>query len=332
MGMTRRGFLGAVLAAGGAASCGSSFRVQPVTTPVPVAFDACPRSDRPSFSVLTWNVFLMPRWIHESPRNGQRAAAIAATLLEQDYDILCLQKVFDGESREILEGFLGAKYPYRYGPANDSCSLKLNSGVWVLSRHPLTDYQAIEFDDCAGVECLSRKGAMLLSGSCSGATFRLIATHLQGEEGSSFTEKGQRTRNAQMDQIRDQLFLPHLEKSIPFLFCGDFGTPRFTGYGRTETPEYRRMLTTFRAENGAEPRITLADSPRYNQLASSDTGRCNELDYVLVSANGCPVAVERTRHVFRRAGWDEPPGARLDLSYRYAVSARVTFGPVVQAR
>src|ERR1051325_9171199 len=128
--MTRRRFLGAIVASGGAAACASAPRIMPVSTPDPVKFDACRIRGNRSFTILTWNVFMMPPWIHESPRNGPRAAAIAAALLERDFDILCLQKVFDGDARQILEGGLAAKYPYRFGPANDSCSLKINSGVW----------------------------------------------------------------------------------------------------------------------------------------------------------------------------------------------------------
>jgi endonuclease/exonuclease/phosphatase family metal-dependent hydrolase len=322
--MTRRQLLLA-LAAGGASACAAAPPLPPVTRPDPQRFESCPLPGR-TLSVLTWNIFMMPPWIRESPRNTTRAAAIGAALLEHDFDILCLEKAFDGGARDVLQAALDARYPYRYGPANDGCCFKIDSGVWVLSRHPLTDYRTIEFGDCGGVECFSRKGAILVSGSCGGTPFRLVATHLQGEEGPKFTPKNQRIREAQMQQIRDRLITPNLEPSVPFLICGDLGTPRFTDDGRAETDAYRTMLATFGAENGAEPRITLDESRRDNDLATDDTGRKNELDYVLVRPNGRPLEVERTRHVFRRDGWDKPPSARVDLSYRYAVSARITFG------
>jgi endonuclease/exonuclease/phosphatase family metal-dependent hydrolase len=319
---TRRGFLTALVAAG----CAGARQLFPVSIPDPRVFNACGSDDGNAFTVLTWNIFMMPEWLGESPRNLPRAAAIAAALLEHDFDILCLQKVFDDAAREVLEGALAEKYPYNYGPANDSSSLKLNSGVWILSRHSMTDYQTIQFDACANVECWSRKGAILVSGSCGEAPFRLIATHLQGEEGPSFTAAHQRVRDLQMAQIHEQLVLPHREPGVPFVFCGDFGTPRFTDDGHEETASYRGMLRTFDAENGPEARITLSDSLIDNDMATDDTHRQNELDYVLVSPNGCPVTVERARRVFRRQGWDVPPSVRSDLSYRYAVSARIRFG------
>jgi hypothetical protein len=166
---------------------------------------------------------------------------------------------------------------------------------------------------------------MLVSGSCAGTPFRLVATHLQGEEGPSFTASHQRVRDAQMAQIRDQLIAPHLEPSIPFLVCGDMGTPRFTDDGLHETASYAAMLRTFHAENGPEARMTLCDSLLDNDMATDDTGRRNELDYVLLAANGCPVTVRRELCVLRRVGWDTPPSVRSDLSYRFAVGATVRF-------
>ncbi len=213
--------------------------------------DACQGAVAPVLRILTWNIFMMPPWIRESPCNEPRAAAIGATLREQSFDILCLQKAFDGQARDSLTRALGGDYPYRYGPINTGGSLKINGGVWVLSRHPLTDYREIQFDDCRGLECFSRKGAMLLSGRCGPTPFRLVATHLQGEEGPRFTVKNQRIRAAQMRAIQCRLVQPNLEPSVPFLICGDLGTPRFTDDGREETPAYREMLATFGAENGA---------------------------------------------------------------------------------
>ena len=86
------------------------------------------------------------------------------------------------------------------------------------------------------------------------------------------------------------------------------------------------MLRNFGAKNGLEPHLTLHDSLRDNQLARAGTGRKNELDYILVRENGCPLRVERALRVFKRTGWDARKWGRSDLSYRYAVSAKVSFG------
>jgi len=273
--------------------------------------------------VLTWNTWMMPPWVRESPRNGPRAAAIAAELLTWDFDILCLEKVFDDGAREILRRALGARYPHQFGPANDWPSPEENSGVWVLSRLPLVNYAQIEFTDCGSIECLSRKGAILLTGAVARRPFHLVATHLQGEEGKAFTPKNDAVRARQVDQIAAQLVEPNLAPGVPFIICGDLGTRRHDGGSPAPSEVYLRLLQTLGAENGDEERITYDDTPA-NQLAKDPSGIQAELDYVLTRPNGCALEVKRSVHHLRRPGWDAP-GDRVDLSYRYAVSAEIAF-------
>lgn len=319
--LSRRRFCGMVVTSTAALGCASP-RLVPAPWPDLTHFDSCPKGG--VLTILTWNIFMMPEWVRESPRNQARAAAIAAELLTYDFDILCLQKVFDNAARDVLVGALASRYPYRFGPANDSSSIKLNSGVWVLSRHPLVDYQEIEFGECSCWECFARKGALMVSGTCESIPFRLIATHLQGEEGDAFTVKNQAIRDRQMIEIRNRLIVPHLQPGTPFIICGDFGTPRLSDSYPAETASYRKMLDTLGVENGQGLRLTLVDDPRENQLATGSTGRKNELDYVFIRTNGARVDVERARYVLKRSGWD-PQTNRSDLSYRYAVAAKLTF-------
>src|SRR6185436_9529484 len=122
--------------------------------------------------LLTWNIWMMPAWTRTSPRNEARARAIGQELAARDYDILCLVKAFDRAARGVLLDVLGAKYPHRYGPVNESGSpFKINGGVWVLSTRPLSDYQQIQFDESTGIESFSRKGAMRLEGRAGDRPF-----------------------------------------------------------------------------------------------------------------------------------------------------------------
>jgi hypothetical protein len=276
--------------------------------------------------LLTWNIFMMPAWTLQSPGNQRRAAAIAAELLELDYDILCFQKAFDGGARDVLWKALRARYPHRYGPANSGFSIKIGSGVWVLSRAPLSGYREIEFRESAGIEKLSRKGAMMLAGVHEGNRFQILATHLQGDDAPYFRPDRQKVRDRQTQQIRAELVLPRAEPGVPLFVCGCFGTPRFEERDASrETESYRLLLRTLDAENGPLTRITLDDALRRNDMAQDNKGRTSEQDYVLVRPNGRQVHTEWTRLILRRRGWDGPRGRR-DLSYRYAVGAEITFG------
>src|SRR6266540_1903151 len=111
-----------------------------VATPAPPT--ATPGPAR--LNILTWNIWMMPWFTFQSPHNRKRAGAIADELLKQDFDILCFEKAFDGGARNVLLKALGTRYPNHYGPAN-SGSLKVNSGLWILSRIPLSESHEIQF-------------------------------------------------------------------------------------------------------------------------------------------------------------------------------------------
>lgn len=277
--------------------------------------------------ILTWNIWMMPPAVLQSPKNEARAAAIASELLARDYDILCLEKAFDSGARDVLEHRLGARYPHRYGPINDHGGLlppKINGGVWVLSRIPLTAVHTIEFRDHAGVESFSRKGAILLRGEWQGHAFQLIATHLQGE--SSIDSNHQAIRDRQISQIGDDLIAPHVATTVPLFLCGDFNTERRDRKDPfADAPSFARMLALFQAVNGEEQRLTLEDKRVHNDLAEYDSGHVAELDYILLRRNGKPITGAWERVVMRHQGWDGPHG-RHDLSYRFAVGASFTFG------
>ena len=223
----------------------------------------------------------------------------------------------------MLSKALGARYPYRYGPANSGFSLKVNSGVWILSRIPLSERHEIQFRDCAGIECASRKGAMLLSGTFEGHAFQILATHLEGEPGARYTSERQDVRNRQMTQIRDDLLTPFARSGAPLFLCGDFDTPRRDPASPAqESSGYRFMLQTFDAQNGPGDRITFDDNCSHNDLAIDNQGRADEADYILVAPKGVNVVPVWRREILRRPGWD---GRRQDLSYRYAVGASIQF-------
>lgn len=299
----------------------------PGTVAVPVApsmVDAPAEAAAPlQLKILTWNIWMMPWYTFQSPHNKKRAEVIAEELLKLDVDILCLEKAFDGGAREVIEKKLRVRYPYRYGPANSGFSLKVNSGVWVLSRIPLSKIHEIQFRDCAGVECASRKGAMLLSGTFEGHPFQLIATHLEGEPGSHYTPERQAVRNKQMTQIRAELVQAFAKPGVPVFLCGDFDTPhRDPANPSQESSGYRFMIETFAARSGPGDRITFDDNCAHNDLAPDNKGRTDELDYILVADKGANVNPSWRREILRHPKWD---GVHSDLSYRYAVAASISF-------
>jgi len=269
----------------------------------------------------------MPPWTFQSPRNAPRAAAIGAALLELDYDVLCLEKVFDERGRRALDEALSDRYPYRYGPVNCRGCIKQTSGVYVLSRLPLEEVREIRYEACAGVDCFSRKGAVLLRGALHDRPFQIIATHLQGGAEPDQLPRMQPIREKQLQQVIDELVTPFARPGEPLFLCGDLVTPRFNERIPAEpSAGYSNLIRLFTAQNGPETRITLDERPSVNDLGPPGGTRTGELDYVLVVNRGVDLRLRWRRHVLRRRGWDGSKN-RQDLSYRYAVGIEATFPP-----
>lgn len=281
-----------------------------------------PDTTSPLLKLLTWNIWMMPAWTFLSPSNEARAEAIASELLKLDFDILCLQKVFDPGARAVISKALGARYPYCYGPGNSSCPV--NSGLLTISRFELSNYRELKFSDLAGIEAFSCKGAMLLTGLLAEHPFHIINTHLQGD--GTPNADCQPVCNKEMTQIQNELVAPNVQPGVPLFLCGDFCTPRQDrANGRIESDGYRHMIQTFGAENGPEARVTLDDNICRNDLDIDHTGRTDELDYILVRQNGVDLHPEWTKHILCHPGWNGSKEPKKDLSYRYAVSASIAF-------
>src|SRR5205823_360535 len=92
----------------------------------------------------------------------------------------------------------------------------------------------------------------------------------------------QRIRNAQVVQIANRLVRPNLHRGVPMFICGDFSTPRLDPQNHTaESDGYRHLIQTLDVENGRDVRITLDDDCRHNDLATDNTLRKDEMDYIL---------------------------------------------------
>jgi hypothetical protein len=199
----------------------------------------------------------------------------------------------------------------------------------VFSRFPLEVEGEIEFQDSNFIESFARKGAALLKGTFRGHPFRILAAHLQGEDDPRYTNANDNIRKDQLRQIRTELAYskdgkPYFgESCVPVFFCGDFGTARQSEADpRAESEKFAYMTGIFGADDDGMNRITLDDNRWRNELANDDTGRTDQLDYILLRANGVNLDCAWTHVVLRSGQWDGTDG-RQDLSYRYAICATI---------
>ena len=139
--------------------------------------------------MLSWNIYMLP-FLSLFNNNGNRARNIADRLVDSDYNIIVFQEAFSSKCRNILAQRLKKNYPFQYGPAN-KCHLpfRTNSGLWVVSKIPLTKIDEIKFSISKGFDMVARKGAVLFKGEFEGAKFQLLTTHLQADGDHKIREK-----------------------------------------------------------------------------------------------------------------------------------------------
>jgi hypothetical protein len=159
---------------------------------------------------------------------GSRASVIASRILAGDFAIVALSEVFSETGRERLVELLGAAFPYRVEFLGSGKLHRLDSGLMLLSRLPLSRIDGsvpfrphhvrgrtelgadpeqvaqfvrfVEFDDCASMDCWAGKGAGYVRVDLEGRPLNLLFTHMQASYGSDDDRGRRRTVDARSSQ------------------------------------------------------------------------------------------------------------------------------------
>ena len=271
--------------------------------------------DRRPIKVLTWNIFMRP---HAITFDGQfrRAKAIGELLKTKDYDIILFQEAFGKTSRKKLRKALANKYPYEIEPKNRKKTV--NSGLWILSKHPIKKEQFIFFDNCMISDCQSAKGAVLIEVEINGQPYQFVNTHVQSEDGKEFAKV-----RAQQFKMIAQLLSEHQQEKVPQFILGDLNT------SFTVKEEYSMMLELLHATDGD---LSILDSKELsidepitwgcanNQLIKKKwKGRNQLLDYALQRKVGYDFKLRRDLKTYTQQ-WSKK---RKHLSDHYAISLTI---------
>lgn len=260
------------------------------------------------FKILSWNIFMLPV-LSRFNGNGKRAAIIGEQLRDSDFQILVFQEAFAGNCRRILRKELSSKYPYEYGPINNSPKmLRTNSGLWILSKMPLKQLGQIEFKEAKSYDAVARKGAVLFEGEFNHKKFQLLATHLQAD-------KPQNIRNRQYKELAS-LTSRYYSKNIPQILCGDFNTEM------SDKKHYSTMLQTLDADNGRlTGNLQVTYDEAYNNLAKTKEGKREIIDYILTRNTSLIANIQRRVLEF----YHSDNSFKSHLSDHYAMEATVKF-------
>ncbi len=260
-----------------------------------------------NLKILSWNIYMLPA-IVVRPGKRERAHAIVEQLQKSDFDIIVFEEAFLPAARKIIKDGLSKKYSYFYGPINnDGPSIKANGGVWVLSNIKLDVLHTIQFKNCKGIDCYSRKGAILLQGNLNGKQFQVLGTHLQADDATNVREQ-------QMDQIYKELLVKYKQDSVPQIICGDLNTED------RMKEHYCSMLECLDAKNGDIDGIEKCTYDGVNNEIAQSYGAKKKftLDYILLRANGA-----RVKHITRFVSVLKK--GKKHLSDHYGIVCEVKF-------
>jgi endonuclease/exonuclease/phosphatase family metal-dependent hydrolase len=268
------------------------------------------KNDRCELKILSWNIFGLPSYI--SPKGlAVRSRLIAEYLKLADFDIVIFQEAFTVKSREIILSILCDSFPYHLGPANEKkYGLRLNSGVWIISKVPMNFISEIQFSNSSGFDMFSRKGAIMVEGMHNGTVFQLVGTHLNSGD-------SQRIRDKQYKEMVTRLLEPNKKEDIPQILCGDFNT------NKNDIASYSKMLGIL---NVPDYEMAGASLYSYDGINNDLTGKHftgqDIIDYIFFRSNGLKTGkIDRSIHPVYHPWSDR----HKDLSDHYAVAATIEF-------
>jgi len=172
--------------------------------------------------VLNYNVHFFPPWLERLeacffPASYQgnstiRFAALLSALRKTDADVILLTELWDPSRIEQLMEEISDTWPYIAVPPRTPCFRMLNSGLVLLSKLHIVEFEFEPFVESGGVDHFAGKG--ILSATLENG-LRVMGTHTQANYND--TSKYNATQKAQVEQL-----LRHAASVRPQLVLGDF--------------------------------------------------------------------------------------------------------------
>lgn len=227
--------------------------------------------------ILSWNIYMLPPFIYMTNKRA-RAKAIGDYLHTSDYDIAILQETFKHGARRMIKRRTKESFPYRKGPANIRyvTIFRTNSGIWMLSKHPIEKMGVTKYKQKAGFDNkMARKGALMVEMNKEGKKFHFVGTHLNA--GGPIE-----VRKSQVEQIRD-LVAEHEKPGVPVFIAGDFNIDKRKSH---EIDAYHFTLETLNVEDGVLVGDRQCTASVKNDYNFDNPNKCEIIDYIFYKGNG----------------------------------------------
>lgn len=266
----------------------------------------CVSAQSDSLKILSWNIYMLPVSI-KNVGQAKRVSYIAEQINATNYDVIVFQEAFDRKARYNLSKQIRKDFPYQEGPANSKPSfLRMNSGVWIVSKHPMKFVDEIDYYRACGVDKVARKGALLVEVNKNGRTYQIAGTHMQ----AGVSKKANEVRIAQLLQLKQELLDKNEIDGVPQIICGDFNTPK------SDCKHYELITDSLKVVDGPfESSLQYTYDTHKNELATGSNYQ-EVLDYIFVKENKRKLQFSRRKVVAFNAKWHK---SRKSLSDHFAV-------------
>ena len=192
-----------------------------------------------TIKIATWNVQLLPELyspVSKLLRKKQkiRSPKIIQYLNASKFDVVVLQEVFDKKRAKEFVSNLSITYPYILKPIKNGRSIKLSSGLMILSKYPFELVKHEIFNVSKKSDRWAQKGCSLIKIKINQKPILIAGLHLDS--------KSEVSRNLQYNLVNEKIIKPYICDSIPFFLAGDFNTD-------VKSKDYQQMLKLFKLNN-----------------------------------------------------------------------------------
>lgn len=172
-------------------------------------------------NVGTFNIAAMPSFIavrNNMSQMPERQEQMARTLSGIQKDVVCLQEAFEGFP-EVAQK-VRKDFPYVLYDVGRNTLSKLGSGLGLMSKYPILDFEYWEHAHAVGMETHSRKGALGATIQLPNGEFLILFNiHLHGGGRSSpeYPFGGRSYRTAQLEDFKGNIlkYLERFQKNFP---------------------------------------------------------------------------------------------------------------------
>jgi hypothetical protein len=236
--------------------------------------------------VLEWNISLAPG----SSQSGPRTELMAEALAGFNADVIIFNEAFPAGKRYGIKNALGGRMPYETGNPATQKGRTTNSGVWMISKFPITNVEHMIYSDCGGPDCNTAMGATIAEINVGGRTMQIIGTQLQDNTGGADFHS---VRTNQLTELKKEMLDEFARPGVPQIIAGDLATDFYS-----ERKNYDGMLAALDAKDEAPSCHCYTFTSRNEIVSAVGSASTNRLpDYILFRPQNTTAAISERQVV-----------------------------------